>query len=84
MIVRLTIPGEPVPKGRPRFSRFSGRAYTPTKTRNFEAVVKMAGQAAMGDVPPLDCPLRFDVKIFMPIPMSWSIRKSEKALRGVA
>lgn len=36
-MVTLTfhIPGRPVPKGRPRFTR-SGRAYTPRRTREYE------------------------------------------------
>ena len=38
--VRFTIPGVPVGKGRPRFSTKSGRAYTPTKTANFETLVR--------------------------------------------
>ena len=32
LIWTCTIPGEPCAKGRPRFSRRSGRAYTPAKT----------------------------------------------------
>ena len=35
---RWTILGEPVAKGRPRFNRASGFAYTPAKTRNWEAL----------------------------------------------
>lgn len=31
--------GPPVPKGRPRFSRKCGRAFTPSKTRDYEAFV---------------------------------------------
>lgn len=34
----LTIPGVPVPKGRPRFGR--GRTYTPRKTLDYENLVK--------------------------------------------
>ena len=40
----LTIPIKPVAKGRPRFSRFGG-AYTPQKTREFEAAVREAAKA---------------------------------------
>ena len=34
----LTIPGEPVAKGRPRF--YNNRAITPKKTVNYETLVK--------------------------------------------
>ncbi|MBB1163667.1 RusA family crossover junction endodeoxyribonuclease [Lacticaseibacillus rhamnosus] len=38
-MIRLTIPGNPVPQGRPRFTRI-GRAYDPTKSRNYKQYVK--------------------------------------------
>lgn len=40
------IPGEPEGKGRPKFNRAQGRAYTPTKTRLAETAVRNAWQAA--------------------------------------
>jgi len=36
--VNLTIPGEPVPKGRPRFGK-NGRVYTPRESQAYEALV---------------------------------------------
>ncbi len=45
--MRLTIfvPGNPVPKGRPRFGR--GRTYTPARTRAYESKVSQAAQEAL-------------------------------------
>lgn len=40
MIIRFTVPGPPVGKGRPRFVRATGRTYTPEKTANFETLVR--------------------------------------------
>jgi len=42
-LIEITIPGEVVAKGRPRFSRHGGsvRTHTPTKTLNYERLVKM-------------------------------------------
>ena len=37
------VPGEPVGKGRPRFTR-QGRAYTPAKTAKYENLVSLAFQ----------------------------------------
>ncbi len=37
----FTIEGDPVGKGRPRFTR-SGRAYTPKRTKDYEAKVRQA------------------------------------------
>ena len=39
-ILKFTIPGPPVGKGRPRFVRATGRTYTPEKTANFETLVR--------------------------------------------
>jgi Holliday junction resolvase RusA-like endonuclease len=44
IILRMTVPGEPVPKGRPRFGK--GRTFTPVKTRQAEAAVKWAAVVA--------------------------------------
>ena len=40
--VTFTIPGDPVPQGRPRFSTHGGfaRAYDPKKSRDGKSVVK--------------------------------------------
>ena len=48
MIYSITIPGRPVPKGRPRVGR-SGRkyvVYTPRKTRDYEQAVGFTARAA--------------------------------------
>lgn len=37
--IEFLIPGVPVPKGRPRFSKF-GPAFTPARTRAYEKLVK--------------------------------------------
>lgn len=44
--IAFTVPGEPQGKGRPRFTHF-GKAYTPTKTRNYEGRVKAAALAML-------------------------------------
>ena len=52
----FTIYGEPVPKGRPRFST-RGKfpvAYTPEKTKIYESDVGMMAKAAMGASEPLE------------------------------
>lgn len=45
-ICAVSIPGHPVPKGRPRFNR-SGHAFTPKKTRDAEKQIGWALKAAM-------------------------------------
>jgi crossover junction endodeoxyribonuclease RusA len=38
-VLLVAIPGEPVPKGRPRFNRRTGRAITPERTVSGESIV---------------------------------------------
>lgn len=38
--LKVTVPGQPVPKARPRFSSKSGTAYTPKRTKDYEAHLK--------------------------------------------
>jgi len=55
LVLRLTVPGEPVPKGRPRFGR--GHAFTPATTRREEervamlAIHKLMYSALLGPTP---------------------------------
>lgn len=81
MIV-IQIPGVPVGKGRPRFARRGAfvQTYSPEKTQNYEAVVRMAAMDAMQGRPPLDVPLRVNLDIVMPVPASFSRKKRDAAL----
>ena len=87
-LIRFTIPGPAIGKGRPRFSRKSGAAFTPEKTRNHEAFVKMlaavAAEEASYETPmPLDTPVRLIVQIFCTIPPSWPKAKREAAKANI-
>ena len=56
--IAFTVPGRPVPKGRPRFNRRTGNAYTPAKTREYEKLVATkAAEAAIGRELPLTGPV---------------------------
>ena len=67
-MIRLIIKGEPVPKGRPRFTR-RGFAYTPKKTRDAE---RMFLSQAIKHAPekPLEGALSIQIKFFKPKPKS--------------
>src|SRR5688572_16680202 len=81
--VRIVVDGPPVGKGRPRFIRASGRAFTPAKTASYEAILAHAAGEAMAGRPPLDGPVRVTATAYMTIPASWSKRKTEEALVGI-
>ncbi len=79
--VMFKIYGEPVAKGRPRFTR-QGRAYTPAKTKNYEDEVGMMAKAAMGSSDPLETPVSVFVYVTMPVPQSYSKKRTEACLSG--
>ena len=70
-LLQLIIPGEPCGKGRPKFTR-KGFAYTPAKTRNYEATIKAIFAQAYPSFVPLDGPLQVTVIAYMGIPASAS------------
>jgi Holliday junction resolvase RusA-like endonuclease len=82
-VIVVHIPGEIRGKGRPRFSRKSGRAYTPERTATAEAWVRSrAADAHTGA--PLDGPVSIRLEVGVAVPASWSKRKRADALAGAA
>jgi Holliday junction resolvase RusA-like endonuclease len=78
----FTIYGEPVPKGRPRFST-RGKfpvAYTPEKTKNYESEVGMMAKAAMGASEPLEGALEAFIYVTFAVPASYSKKRTEACL----
>lgn len=79
--VTFTVYGDPVPKGRPRFTR-QGRTYTPKKTHDYESEVSSMAKEAMGSSEPLETPVIVCVYVTFPIPQSYSKKRSEACLNG--
>lgn len=76
--ITFIIPGKPWAKQRPRFSRASGTAYTPSETVGFE---RQVGQIAMQHFPrPLDGPVRLTIIAVFEPPASWAKKKRAAAL----
>jgi len=78
-MIRFFIPGDPVPKGRPRMTR-TGHTYTPEKTRTYESKIGLFGSQAMSGKSLLEGPIRVDMMVVLPIPDSWNKKKKEEAL----
>lgn len=79
--VIFSVYGEVVPKGRPRFTR-QGRTYTPKKTHDYESEVASMAKSAMGSSDPLETPVAVYVYVNMPVPQSYSKKRTEACLSG--
>jgi len=77
----LTIPGEPVAKGRPRVTN-RGITYTPAKTKNYETLVQELYWAKYRGKDMLQGQLTMTIDAYFQIPKSASKKKREAMLRG--
>lgn len=83
MTVRFTVPGEPQGKGRPRFNRYSGAAYTPDKTASYEALVKLFYRHENpGKMFPEGAQLKMKIQACFGVPKSASRKKHREMVLG--
>lgn len=82
--ISIVVPGEPVAKGRPRLAVLGGhaRAFTPAKTRSYEAEIRQYAADAMGERPPMSCAVTVTVRAYMAIPKSMAKKHRPAALAG--
>lgn len=83
--VLFTVPGVPVPKGRPRVTR-AGITYTPRETLNYEAQVRVAYAGKYPGREPIAAhiPLRLILRAFFPLPASVPKRLRQAVADGRA
>lgn len=79
-MIEIELAGTPRGKGRPRFSRKQGRAYTPAETVSYERALAHEAALVMRGQPILEGALQVVVTAFMPVPASWSRKKRDAAL----
>jgi len=81
-IVTFNVEGNPVGKQRARYAKRGNfvTAYTPEKTRSYEALIKDAARQAMGSSSPLETPVSLYLYIRVPIPAS----ATKKRLQAIA
>lgn len=70
--VTIVVVGPPVPKGRPRLSTINGqaRAFTPTKTRRYEDLIRLEAGRVMDGKPQLQGPTCVRIRAFMQTPQA--------------
>lgn len=71
-MIRITIPGEPKAKGRPRAVAFGGHArlYTPAKTRAWESIIRAEAMDQLSRPIPAGVPVRLGVVFWFALPTS--------------
>ena len=82
-MIEIILAGEPVGKGRPRFVKATGRAYTPEKTARYEDKIGWAAQAVMAGRPLMDKMLKVEIVAYLSIPVSKPKKWQVDALSGV-
>jgi Holliday junction resolvase RusA-like endonuclease len=84
-IVNFEIPGDPVPKGRPRFARRGQfvQTYTDSKTLEYETLVGFKARQAIGASEPLKGHLTVFLYLRYAVPASYSKKRTEACLNGL-
>lgn len=84
-MLEITIPGKPVPKGRPRFRKVGNfvSTYTDEKTVGFENLVAWIAKQNLGSVGPTDQAVSVRCEFDVTPPASWSNKKKQQALAGL-
>lgn len=83
-MISFTIPGQPVPKGRPKFARRGSfvQAYTPEKTASYENLVKLHAAQAMAGGAPITGAVELRIWLQVAIPSSMTKRDRAKIGTG--
>lgn len=80
--LKIVAPGFVRGKGRPRFNRGTGAAYTPEITARFENLVALAAAQAMVGRKLFEGPLTVLIEAYMMVKPSWSQKQRSLALVG--
>jgi len=83
----LVLAGDPVGKGRPRFSKATGHVYTPEKSARFEERLAWAAQSVWQGKPLMDGQIIMFINAYFSIPVSkpkdWKLRAMAGIVRPV-
>ena len=80
-IVKFTVPGNPVPQSRPRFTK-QGRAYDTKACKAYKRQVAIAAKTAMGAQKPFRGAITCSIMFHMPIPKSLSKKRRQELIGG--
>lgn len=80
--MKITIPGEPRGKQRPRFNKKTGTTYTPSETTQYEKMVKMIARATYHHEP-IEGAIRVRIQSMYRIPPSASQDRKKRMQLGL-
>ena len=83
--MEIVIYGEPIPQGRPRFTK-TGHTYDPQRSRNYKQLVRFWVTQHLKKIDgfkPYENALCVDLTFYLGIPTSWSKQKRIQASQGV-
>ena len=80
-MIKFEILGQPIAKQRPRVTR-AGIAYTPSKTVNYEAVVRYTYQSKYPSQEQISGRIEANITAVFPIPKSYSKKKTAELIEG--
>ena len=82
--MEIVIYGEPIPQGRPRFTK-TGHTYDPQRSRNYKQLVRFWVTQHLKKIDgfkPYENALCVDLTFYLGIPTSWSKQKRIQAAQG--
>ena len=82
--MEIVIYGEPIPQGRPRFTK-TGHTYDPQRSRNYKQLVRFWVTQHLKKIDgfkPYENALCVDLTFYLGIPTSWSKQKRIQASQG--
>ena len=84
-MIEIVIYGDPVPQGRPRFTK-SGHAYDPQRSQNYKQLVRFWVTQHLKKIhgfKPFENAMCVELIFYLGIPSSWSKKKRTEAINGV-
>lgn len=81
MIYEFEVPGKITGKGRPRVNTQTAIAYTPTKTKDYENLVKQYFILKYRRINPLEGRIKVEIKAYFGIPKNTSKKQKEEMLK---
>lgn len=82
MVYEFEIPGEIVGKARPRMNTYTGKAYTPTKTKNYEYGIRQWFVLNYPRFKQIENRVNVTIIAYFDIPKSTSKKKVQEMLDG--